>query len=643
MADRFAPNENSGRRESGSGDDYRRRLELRLRFERRIAELSTRLINAPEERLDALIEEGLGGIGTLFDVDRAYLFRFNTDHRLHSNTHEWVAEGVTREAANLQEVPVCRFPWLMAELFAGRSVHVPKVTDLPDEASAEREEFLREGIRSLALVPFGDKGAPSGFIGFDAVRSEHSWSDEIMLGLELLGQTFHNAFRAQAMAAELQRLALHDDLTGLANRKLLRDRLSQTIARYRRSGIRAAVMLIDIDDFKLVNDSFGHSMGDEFLRAIAARLRNIVRDVDTVARLGGDEFVVVVEIADAEAIEPMVARLVESLRVPVMLGGEAVVPAASIGIAMFPDDGGDAELLLRRADSAMYDAKAEGKNRSRMFSHESSADSRDALRLRQQLRKGIAHGEVVPFYQPRVCLRSGRILGFEALARWRHPQLGLLQPSHFLPLAALIGVDSDLDLAMLDAALAQLAVWRESHPLLRVSVNISARNLTDEAVQKRLGQRLREAGRLVAGIELEITESAVIRDLDQAQASLQRLRDACPGLQLSLDDFGSGYSSLNYLRRLPLTTLKIDQCFVIDLESDRTGSTHAIVRSIIDLGRNLGLHIVAEGIETELQGSGLLALGCSEGQGFYFSPPVTAAEATELLKAPPLPKSSSVG
>lgn len=630
-------------RDVSVSDDFRNRLEMRLRFERMLAELSTRLIHADDEQLDRLIEDGLGRIGALFGVDRAYLFRFDSERSRMSNTHEWVEEGISREAPNLQNVPFATFPWLMLELSAGRRVHVPRVAELPDAAASERDEFIREGIRSIAIVPVGEKGSPSGFIGFDAVRSEHSWPDEIMLGLELLAQMFHNAFRAQSMAAEMQRLALHDDLTGLANRKLLRDRLGQTIARCRRNGCRAGVMLIDIDDFKLVNDSFGHALGDDLLRVLARRIGEMVRDVDTVARLGGDEFVVVVEISETAALEPMVRRIAGALQRPVEFGIDSVVPAASIGIAICPDDGDDPDLLLRRADAAMYAAKAEGKNRYRIFTHESSDQSRDALRMRQQLRSGIASGEIVPAYQPRVSLQSGRILGFEALARWRHPQLGWLSPDQFLPLAAQMGVEGDLDLAVLDVALRQLSAWRESHPTLRMSVNIGARNITEPDIQKQLGQRLREAGHLARGIELEITESAVIRDLDRARDALQRLRDDCPGLQISLDDFGSGYSSLNYLRRLAINTLKIDQCFVADLEGDHTASTHAIVRSIVDLGRNLGLQVVAEGIETGAQVAELLALGCDEGQGFHFSRALTAAEATRLLDLPCLPEVTRAG
>jgi diguanylate cyclase (GGDEF)-like protein len=616
---------------------YRTRLEQRLRFERLLAEQSAILIHADSDRLDAVIENALGQVGSLFGVDRAYLFRFSDGHQYHTCTHEWVAEGVSREAENLQQVPVTTFPWLMRELLAGRSVHVPRVADLPDEAAAEREEFMREGIRSLVLVPFGPADAPSGFIGFDAVRADHVWSDDVLLGLRLLGQMFDGAFRALNMAEELKRLALHDDLTGLANRKLLRERMQQAIARCRRNGYSLAVILIDVDDFKLVNDSLGHSLGDGLLRILAERLRAAVRDVDTVARIGGDEFVLLAETRGPDELAPMLERLIAALREPVRLDDEDILPAASIGVALHPADGEDPEMLLRHADAAMYAAKAEGKDRFRLFTREGAQGSRDALRLRQQLRAGLAGGEIVPWYQPRVCLRSGRVLGFEALARWQHPQRGLLEPGAFLPLAAQIGIDGDLDLCILDAALADLRTWRREHPLLRVSVNVGARNLTEPGRQERLRERLVASGPLVANLEIEITEGAVIRDLERAREALERLCGNCPGLHLSLDDFGSGYSSLSYLRRLPLTTLKIDQGFVADLEGDRTASTQAIVRSILDLGRNLGLHVVAEGIETDVQARELLELGCAEGQGFHFSRPVPAAEATRLLSAGRLP------
>lgn len=614
------------------GAGYRERLEQRLAFERLIAALSTELIHAPTERLDSLIEQALGRIGRLFQVDRAYLFRFSNDRATQSNTHEWVEEGISREAQHLQDVPMTHFPWLMEEMLAGRAVHVPVVADLPDMAVTERNEFIREGIRSLVLVPFGEVDRTDGFIGFDSVRRQRHWPQDILLGLQLVGQMFFNAFRAREMSERLTQLAFHDPLTGMGNRRFLAERLSLALDLSRRDASQLAVILIDLDDFKLVNDSYGHSLGDEILQAAAARLTATVRASDIVARLGGDEFVVVARNTGLESLSQLVERMFDAMLEPAQLRGVTFAMRMSVGIALYPDDGDDAETLLRQADTAMYAAKVEGKNRFAFFTPEMTRDSRAALQLRHELRLAIERQEIRPHYQSRVSLPSMRVIGFEALARWNHPQRGVLLPAHFLDLARQSGVIGRIDMGILAQSLADLASWRLQHPGCRISVNLDADDLRDEALVDCLQGMLEAAGAAAEGIEIEITESSLMRDIDQASATLARLRRAVPALQIAIDDFGSGYSSLAYLGRLPVTTLKIDRSFIAELGSDDPRSARAIIHSIIDLGRSLGLHVVAEGVETAEQAAQLIELGCVEAQGYLFSRAVPAAAAAELLE-----------
>jgi len=611
---------------------YRRRLGQRLAFERLIAALSTDLIHAPSERLDALIEQGLGRIGRLFAVDRAYLFRFTPDGSSLSNTHEWVEEGISREAENLQEVPIDQFPWLMRELKAGRAVHVPVVAELPDSAATEREEFIREGIRSIVLVPVGEVGRPEGFIGFDSVRRERHWPRDILLGLRLVAQMFANAFRSREMSDRLTRLAFHDALTGMGNRRLLGERLSHALQCSHRQGTQLAVILIDLDDFKLVNDSYGHSLGDEILKTAASRLATTVRASDIVARLGGDEFVVVAEMTGLEPLSQLIERLFHAMLAPVELRGVTFALPMSVGIALYPDDGSDVETLLRQADAAMYAAKSEGKNRFAFFTPSMTRDSRAALRLRHDLRLAIERDEIGSYYQPRVALPSMRVVGFEALARWQHPERGLLLPQDFLRLAETSGEIGKIDLRVLAGALRDLERWRRIQPDCRVSVNLDAHALQDERLLGCLQSMLTSAGNGGRGVEIEITESSLMRDIGQAARALARLRRAAPGLQVAIDDFGSGYSSLAYLGRLPVTTLKIDRSFVAELSTDNKRSARAIIHSIIDLGRSLGLHVVAEGVETREQAIELGELGCREAQGFLFSAAVPIEAATALLR-----------
>lgn len=617
--------------DAGDGADSRERLEQRLAFEHMIAALSTELINVPAERLDALIEQALAQIGELFDVDRAYLFRFSADRSTQSNTHEWVAPGISREADNLQDIPLQHFPWLMPQLLADRAIHVPQVAALPDSAAIERAEFERENILSLVLVPFGGAAGTEGFIGFDSVRRERSWSAEILLGLRLVSQVFVNAFRAQDMSERLVELAFHDPLTGLANRRLLGERLSHALLRNRRDEALLAVIVIDLDDFKLVNDSYGHALGDRLLQIAASRISGVLRATDLVARLGGDEFVVVAVIDELASLSQLVERLLEAMREPVELCGVTVVVQLSVGIALHPDDGDDAETLLRQADAAMYSAKAEGKNRFAFFTEQMTRDSRAALHLRHDLRLAIQRDEIRPHYQPRVALPSMRVLGFEALARWSHPRRGLLLPQEFLGLAGSSGVIGRIDMCILACALEDLAGWRRLDPDCRVSVNLDATDLQDQHLLAHLQDVLAGLGAGAGNLELEITESSLMRDIAAATRALSALREAAPGLQIAIDDFGSGYSSLACLGRLPVTTLKIDRGFVagLALPDDRGG--RALIKSIIDLGRNLGLHVMAEGVETRAQADALCELGCAEGQGFLFSPAVPAEAAAALL------------
>ncbi|MBA2238047.1 MAG: EAL domain-containing protein [Lysobacter sp.] len=618
-------------RSDGSAS-YRQRLDQRLAFERLIAGLSVELIDAPADRLDELIKHALGGIGRLFAVDRAYLFRFSADRSSYSNTHEWVEEGISREAEHLQDVPIGHFPWLLEEFVAGRAVHVPVVSLLPDSAATEREEFMREGIRSIALVPFGEVGTPEGFIGFDSVRRQRHWPQEILLGLRLVGQMFSNAFSSREMSERLTRLAFHDALTGMGNRRFLGERLSQALERSRRHGGQLAVILIDLDDFKLVNDSFGHSLGDEILKTAASRLSGTVRGGDIVARLGGDEFVVIAEVDGLVPLSQLLERLFDAMLAPVELRGVSFALRMSVGIALHPDDGSDAEALLRQADTAMYAAKAEGKNRFAFFTPRMTRDSRAALRLRHELRLAIERDEIGPHYQPRVALPSMQVVGFEALARWCHPTRGLLQPAQFLGLAQSSGQIGRIDMCMLQRALADVALWRKTDPLCMVSVNLDAVALQDEHLLAQLREILAGASDGGEGLEIEITESSLMRDIGRAATALASLRRAAPGLRVSIDDFGSGYSSLAYLGRLPVTALKIDRSFIAELATEDRRSARAIIHSIIDLGRSLGLHVIAEGVETSQQAAELSELGCTEAQGYLFSHPVPVAEATALLK-----------
>lgn len=337
-------------------------LQRRIAFEQLIGRVSADLMRAAAAGVDVAIERALALVGAFFGVDRAYVFRFAAGGGRMSNTHEWVSPGISPEARNLQDVPLCTFPWLMRELASERTVLVPDVRALPAPARAERDEFEREGIRSIAIVPMQRGADLVGFVGFDAVRSRIEWTDDYVLGLRLLAQLIVAALESRDLAMQLTELAFHDALTGLPNRPMLEDRMQRALARCERSGASLSLMLIDLDDFKQVNDHHGHAVGDRLLAEVAGRLRAAVREPDTVARLGGDEFVLLVESSATEQAMEIAERALKALESPCRIDELALPISCSIGIAS-SDGHAHAADLMRRADAAMYRAKREGKRR----------------------------------------------------------------------------------------------------------------------------------------------------------------------------------------------------------------------------------------------------------------------------------------
>lgn len=340
----------------------RRELEFRIEFERRLSTASAAMVRAGHDTLDPAIVDALGSIGALLGVDRAYVFEIDADAATQSNTHEWVAEGISAEAQNLQDVPLTVFPWLLQQLQADRTVQVDRVADLPLEAANEREEFEREGIQSILIVPLWSGETLRGFVGFDAVRRQIDWGEDYVLGLRLLAQTLAGAMTARDLSRRLHDMAFYDPLTGLANRKLLEDRFDGVLRRSRRQTGATVIAMVDLDDFKRVNDAHGHAVGDRLLCEVAHRLKLAVRDTDTVARLGGDEFVLLMEAAGPHNVAQLGTRLVDIGAEEVELDGHRLSLRMSVGLVYVCGGEDDQATLLRRVDAAMYRAKRAGKH-----------------------------------------------------------------------------------------------------------------------------------------------------------------------------------------------------------------------------------------------------------------------------------------
>ena len=426
----------------------------------------------------------------------------------------------------------------------------------------------------------------------------------------------------------IERRAEHDGLTGLPNRTLYEDRLARALAHARRNALAVAVLVVDLDRFKEVNDSLGHAAGDELLREAAQRLRSCVRDEDTVARLGGDEFgLLLPHGSGVDGAVRVARRLLEAFAVPVELGGAPVVVTPSIGISLFPDDGFTPEQIVAGADAAMYRAKERGRNTFEIFSPSLRSEANERLALEAALRRALEREEFVLHYQPKVDIATGRITGAEALIRWEHPERGLTFPDFFIPLAEQTGLIGAIGEFVIAAACEQLQAWRAGGlPPLTVAVNVSATQLRG-GLAEYVSRALRLAGLDGASLELELTESAALDSLELTVAQLQELRAL--GVTCSIDDFGTGYCGLSYLSRLPVDGLKIDRSFITELW---TGSD-TIVTAVIALGHSLGLKVIAEGVETADQLAYLADRGCDEMQGYLFSKPVPADEFAALVAA----------
>lgn len=429
---------------------------------------------------------------------------------------------------------------------------------------------------------------------------------------------------------QLQHLAHHDPLTGLPNRLLLLARLEHSLQHAGREDQHVGVMFLDLDHFKKINDSFGHPVGDQLLKMVAARLLSAVRKDDTVARLGGDELTVILgSLKDSNYAATAAKHILGHLAEPFRLQGQDVFVSASIGISIYPRDGKDATTLLKNADTAMYMAKNAGRQRYHFYSQDLTDKAYQAFTLESQLHRAIEREELHLHYQPQVSLRDGRIVGVEALLRWRHPDLGWISPDTFIPLAEENGLICPIGKWVLHTACTQAQAWKDQGLLpLRMAINLSGKQLQRPDIVDQVRETLENTGLAARHLELELTESSVMAHADQAAATLDALRAL--GITIAIDDFGTGYSSLAYLKRFPLDRLKIDRSFVRDMPQD--SDDVALARAIIALAQSLNLQVIAEGVETESQKALLASMGCEEMQGFLFARPETPDGIAKLLR-----------
>lgn len=527
---------------------------------------------------------------------------------------------------------------------SGRAVaqRAPVVLNDYQRESGAETPAGKAGVQAAVAVPLLHEGRLMGALSVNTYHPDKHFTPEDAEVLELLAgiasAVLASLERNAQLAAANEELrqardaahyqALHDGLTGLPNRVLLGDRLEQAVLAADRDSVGLALLVLDLDRFKDVNDTLGHHTGDELLQQVAARLCGLVRASDTVARLGGDEFAIVLPTAGDTLIATRLARtIVQALDQPFTVDGRHVSVGASIGVAIYPEHGQDPKTLLRRADVAMYIAKRAGGGHA-VYSCEQDANDPERLELVGELRDAIEHDQLVLHYQPKLDLTTGRCVRVEALARWRHPKRGIMPPDQFIPLAEQTGLIRPLTRWVLAAAVRQCRAWHDAGLAMAVAVNLSVRNLHDPELVDYIAELLNTWGVASSWLIVEVTESAVMMDPKRALETLSRIRDM--GVDVAIDDFGTGHSSLSYLKHLPVAEIKLDRSFVCDMQVNE--NDFAIVRSTVELAHQLGLRVVAEGVEDRATWDLLVELRCDMAQGYYMSRPMPASDLQQWLK-----------
>jgi diguanylate cyclase (GGDEF)-like protein len=578
------------------------------------------------------IEKALAVLGEAAEADRAYLFR----NHLHPTTEEiavslrfeWTRSGLEPSRHYWQNQPyhssgLARW---YSTLSSGKSIKgITKEFPLP-----EQKLLIRDGIQSLFLVPLRLEEKFWGYIGLADCAKERHWSKHEESTLLTMAASISGAWHRQQVEQKIRYQALHDLLTGLPNRLLFSELLAKALPNAVRSQESLAVMFLDLDRFKRINDTLGHTLGDKLLLCVAQRLKDCLRGGDTIARWGGDEFTILLpQVNDLDEVTQVAQRILAALEKPFEIEEHELYISVSLGIALLDDKSPDAETLIQHADAALYYAKDAGRNNYKLYTTSLSTKSPELLNLEKNLRYALERKELMVYYQPRINIITGKITGMEALLRWDHPEMGLIAPSVFIPLAEANGLIVSIGEWVLRTACEQNKAWQEAgFPPITIAVNLSLKQFRQPHLVKTLHKILQETGLDPTCLELEITESIAIEDLDFTRDVLYSLKQM--GIHLSIDDFGTGHSSLSRLQMLPLHHLKIDQSFIKELTTN--SKVAHIVKAIVSLGHNLGLKLTAEGVEKPEELEFLKSINCEDVQGFLFYRPLSAEKATEILQ-----------
>jgi diguanylate cyclase (GGDEF)-like protein len=602
-----------------------------MNFEKMVSEISSDFVSVSQQNIDEKINTMLNKIGCFFDVDRTCIVLFDDQDPTKADIYKWCCKENVPVVDAVLKVPSAELRKWMEGWNSGEPLFIEDVSKLPDGDGAGKEQLMQWGIQSAMVIPIEENGRPLGFMRLGSVMPCRKWPEHPVKLLKILTNLLADGLIKIKAAKEIEYMAYYDSLTGLPNRVLFSDRLTQAIHLARRTEGLIGVIFLDLDSFKMVNDTMGHSGGDALLQDVAQSLVQRLRKIDTVARFGGDEFLIMVHnISDHKNIIKIAGNILGLFESPFHINEQEFFITGSAGVAVYPFDGEDADTLIKNADIAMYTAKTRGKNQYALCTEDMKEQVRKNIRLSNHLYRVQQRNELVVYYQPQIRLHTGQIIGVEALLRWKHPELGMVPPNIFIPLAEMNGTINGIGEWILKTATQQNKKWQDiGLPHLRMAVNLSVIQLNNPRIVEMVDQTLKETGLSPKYLELEITESIAMKEAAYIVDILNRLKEL--GVSISIDDFGTEYSSLNRIKVLPIDRIKIDMQFVQGIEGSE--KDQAITKVIINLAKSLGLEVLAEGVETAPQLEFLNQKMCDDVQGYYYYKPMPAEEMEALLRS----------
>lgn len=593
------------------------------------SEILFQLMTINKDNLDKKADIVFSRIGSFFKVDKAYVIIINNEDDTVLYFYEWQSIGERQKNSIVGKIPITKFSWWIEQLEEYGFVHIEDFKKMPQAAKVEYDKIITKNTKSLVLVPIKGDQEMRGVIGLNSEESFKSWSDHEINFLKIVANIFANGISKAKAESKVEFMAYFDKLTKLPNKTLFQDRVEQAIKTVEREGKFISVIFMDLDNFKTVNDTIGHSGGDTLLVKVSQRIVGQVRKSDTVARFGGDEFMILLNnVSEYRDSEKIIKNIMGIFKKTFIVDGHHFFITASAGIANYPIDGKDAKTLIKNADMSMYEAKFKGKNQYAVCNTLMKTDIKKSILLSNDLQKALDKDELTVCYQPQIDLKTGEINGLEALLRWKHPKFGVIAPEVFIKLAEKNNLINKIGEWVLKTACSQNKKWQDMGlAKYTMAVNLSTMQFTNPGIVGNIENILIETNLNPKYLELEITESVAIKETNSALNVLEKFKKI--GVSLSIDDFGTEYSSLSRLKILPIDKIKIDMQFVQGIEKDK--KDRAITTVIISLAKNLGLKVLAEGVETKAQLDFLVEKGCDYGQGYYFYNPMEACDIEKIL------------